>query len=178
MIERENKQTAPTQESPSEKRERLRQEAHDRMVRKLALGVIGGVMCGMMVTVAAVGAIGSKSPKLPDQVTAFKTFEIGPSTNMRSNHAVIKGEDGSNLYASLDETITLKAKRFVTEPDEVNGDWYKVPVDDIKAEDPDFKLRTGIGLPVSKETTTVWVNTQGAPNSVQDPTSTETTPTK
>jgi len=165
------------QETPTEKRERLRQEARERTVKRLALGVIGGVLGGTLITVAAVGAISGEGYQAPDKVQAFETFTIGPNTNMRSSHNVAKGEDGSNLYASLDETITLKAKRFVTEEDQANGDWYKVPVDNIKAEDPDFKLRTEMGLPVSKETTSVWINTQGA-QSVPDLDSTETTPTK
>jgi hypothetical protein len=166
------------QETASERRERLKQEARDRRIKRLTLGVVGGVLGGTLIIVAAAGALSSEKTNIPDQVEAFKTFQIGPNTHLRSSHGVVDDQGETNQYASLDETITLKAKRFVTE-DQVdgNGEWYKVPMSNIKAEDPDFVLRTESGIPVANaDKKDIYVNEHGVV-AEKDPSSTETTPT-
>ena len=103
--------SAKQSEIPSYNTERSREQvkARERRTRNLALGAIGLALGGTLLVVAAVGATGGPSYKSPDKVEAFTTFTIGPNTHMRSSHTVGNGAD-NNLYASLDETITLKAK--------------------------------------------------------------------
>lgn len=162
--------------SPRERREQLK--AREQRTRKLVGAVIGSVLGGTLLTVAAMGAITGPDVKTPDRVEAFKTFQIGPNTHLRSSHGVVDEEGETNQYTSLDETITLKAKRFVTE-DQVdgNGEWYKVPIPNIKAEDPDFVLRTESGIPVANaDKKDIYINEHGVV-AEKDPSSTETTPT-
>ena len=92
---------------------------------------------------------------------AIQSVEIGPNSHLRSNHEVQNGNE-TNLYSSLDETITIKAKNMVTNNEGDNGEWVEIPVEAIKQQDSDFVLKNSSGIPVDAKGAEIWVNHQGA----------------
>jgi len=92
---------------------------------------------------------------------AIQSVEIGPNSHLRSSHEVQNGNE-PNLYSSLDETITIKAKNMVTNNEGDNGEWVEIPFDAIKQQDSDFVLKNNSGIPVDTKGAEIWVNHQGA----------------
>ena len=116
----------------------------------------------------------AKMPKISaDRVDPYiQSIEIGPSSHLRSSHEVQNGDE-TNLYRSLDETITITAKNMVTNSEGDNGKWVEIPYGAIKQQDKDFELKTNSGTPVDPKSAEIWVNHKGAIiNPTEAPTST------
>ena len=105
----------------------------------------------------------AKMPKITANTIdpSIQSVEIGPNSHLRSSHEVQNGNE-PNLYSSLDETITIKAKNMVTNNEGDNGEWVEIPVEAIKQQDSDFVLKNSSGIPVDAKGAEIWVNHQSA----------------
>lgn len=100
---------------------------------------------------------GSRSPEKFGEINpTINEIYIEEGANFRHD-PVVEDNDGGNVIETIEQPLNIEdlSGKIRVRDDKINGDWYGIPIEDIKKVNPDFKDR-------GDNDDIAWVNTQKA----------------
>lgn len=140
----------------TERNYKLPSTERDKKIKKITKFALGIALATTIIAAGKSFEGGSKSAEAFGEINPqIASITLQQEANLRYDPVVAGGED-NNIIESTEKPIHIETNGDVrVHADEANGDWYGIPVAEVRKADPTFKDH-------GDKDGVVWVNQQGA----------------